>query len=58
MERSLEAVQNSNVGLNAAFRKYSLPKDKLKRHLVGKNYFAAKNTQVIRACETSLPMTD
>jgi hypothetical protein len=46
-QRALEAVRNSDVGLNAASRKYSAPRAALKRHIDGKNYFAVENTQVI-----------
>jgi len=47
MKRALEAVRNSDAGLNAASRKYSVPRATLKRHIDGKNYFAVENTQVI-----------
>jgi hypothetical protein len=47
MRRDLEAVRNSDNELNAAPRKYSVPKATLKRLLDGKNYFAVGNIQVI-----------
>jgi hypothetical protein len=36
MSRALEAVRNSDIELNAASRRYSVPKPTLKRHLDGK----------------------
>lgn len=50
-KRVLEAVQNGDIGLIAASRKYSVSKATLKRHLDGKNYFAVENTQVIGSVE-------
>jgi len=47
MRRALEAVRNSDTELNAASRKYSVPKASLKRHLDGNNYFAVVNTHII-----------
>jgi hypothetical protein len=47
MKRTLEAVRNSDFGLNVASRKYSVLRANLKRHTDVKNYFAVENTQVI-----------
>jgi len=47
MQRALEAVRNSEVGLNAASHKCSSPRATLKRHIDGKNYFEVEDTQVI-----------
>jgi hypothetical protein len=47
MRRALEAVRNSDIELNAASRKYAVPKATLRRHLDWKNYFAVENTRVI-----------
>jgi len=47
VRRALEAVRNSDIELNAASRKYSVPKATLIRHLDGKNYFEVENIQII-----------
>jgi hypothetical protein len=42
MKRALEAVRNSDVGLNTTSRKNSAPRATVKRHINGKNYFAVE----------------
>lgn len=46
MERTLTAVRNGDMGLNAAALEHSVPKTTLKRHLDGHKY-ATEEYQVI-----------
>jgi hypothetical protein len=54
MRIALQAVLNGNIGLNAAFPKYSVPKATLQTHLDGKNHFALENKGVI-GCVGDIP---
>jgi hypothetical protein len=46
MGRTLSSVRNGDMGLDTVSRTYSVPKIMLKKHLVGKNYYAVEGKEV------------